>query len=82
VFSTPTSKNWGFTDGVDVRAKRTSALINAIATDAGVSYFDIGSITPPSSLDGIHFDASAQPAIAASLAPVVRDLLNSSHALH
>lgn len=50
----------------------------AVAGELGCAFFDAGSVTPASRVDGIHLDADQHAILGRALAPVVRPLLVSS----
>lgn len=52
----------------------------AVAEELGCAFFDAGSVTPASRVDGIHLDADQHAILGRALATVVRPLLVSSAA--
>ncbi len=59
-------------------AAKSSGLADAfrvVAGELGCAYFDAGSVTPASRVDGIHLDADQHAVLGRALAEVVRPLL-------
>lgn len=62
--------------GAEVRSRGLAEAQREVAEQLGCAYFDAGSVTPSSTLDGIHLDAPQQRALGAALAKVVAGLLS------
>lgn len=64
--------------GAETRCIGLAAAYAQVSSDLGCSFFDAGSVTGASSVDGIHLDADQHAALGSALAEVVRSLLFSN----
>lgn len=58
--------------GGAVKSHGLAARIEAVAERLGVAFLDAGRVVQVSPLDGIHYDADANPALAQAFAEVIR----------
>ena len=65
-------------EGAQQKSAGLAAAYADIARQLDCPFLDAGSVTPSSSVDGIHLDADQHLALGKALANVVRQLLNSS----
>ena len=70
MISTPQSLVWGY-EGADRKSQALGSRYLQLARELEVLAFDVQAVASPSSLDGIHFDSQAQPAIASALADLI-----------
>ena len=63
-----------FADG-DRKSAGLANAYRAVASEIGCGFFDAGSVTPASRVDGIHLDADQHAVLGRALAPVVTSLL-------
>ncbi|HEX5538899.1 MAG TPA: hypothetical protein VFX01_03835 [Methylophilaceae bacterium] len=63
--------------GAQQKSAGLAAAFADIAGQLGCPFFDAGSVTPSSRVDGIHLDADQHLALGRELAEVVRRLLAS-----
>ena len=57
------------------QSKMVASFYRELADEAGVSYFDAGSVCKTSPVDGVHVDAEGTQAIGVALVPIVRLML-------
>ena len=57
------------------QSKMVASFYRELADEAGVSFFDAGSVCKTSPLDGVHVDAEGTKAIGVALVPIVRLML-------
>jgi lysophospholipase L1-like esterase len=62
---------WGF-GAAREESQRLAQFYRLVADDAGVGFFDAGSVATVSPLDGVHLDEAAHGALGAALAEAVR----------
>lgn len=58
--------------GGAVKSHALAAEVKAAATRAGVAFLDAGRVVKVSPIDGIHYDAEANPALAEAFAAAIR----------
>lgn len=63
-----------FAGGI-AESKKLPALLEKLAQEYDVAFFDAGTVAEASTLDGVHLDAENTKKIGAALAPVVKKLL-------
>ncbi len=63
--------------GAQERGKGLAVAYKDICDLTGCRFFDAGSVTGPSPLDGVHLDAEQHALLGKGLAPFVRDILNA-----
>lgn len=61
--------------GAAAKSRGLAAAFASVAGELGCPYFDAGSVTPASKVDGIHLDADQHAVLGRALAAVVRPLL-------
>lgn len=61
--------------GAAAKSAGLAAAFASVAAELGCAYFDAGSATPASRIDGIHLDADQHAVLGHALADVVRSLL-------
>jgi lysophospholipase L1-like esterase len=61
--------------GAAERSAGLAAAFRVTAAELGCHFFDAGSVTPPSRLDGIHLDADQHAVLGSALVAVVAPLL-------
>ena len=59
----------------EVKSAGLAAAFRETARDLGCHFFDAGSVTPTSAVDGIHLDAEQHAVLGTALAAAVADLL-------
>jgi lysophospholipase L1-like esterase len=64
--------------GGAAKSRRFAALFAEVADRAGAAFLDAGAHVRVSAVDGIHFDADQQPALAAAVARAVTGLVPAS----
>ena len=62
----------GMFAGGAAKSQRLAAEIGAAAARAGVPFLDAGAVVRVSPIDGIHYDAEANPALAQAIATAIR----------
>lgn len=62
----------GMFAGGAAKSRKLAAEIEAAAKRAGVPFFDAGTVVQVSPVDGIHYDADANPLLAEAFASVIR----------
>ena len=65
-------------EGARQKSAGLAAAYADIAHQLGCPFFDAGSVTPSSPVDGIHLDADQHAALGQALADVVRELLDAA----
>jgi lysophospholipase L1-like esterase len=65
----------GMFAGGDAASRQLAAFYSQLADEAGCGFFDAGSVAETTPVDGVHLDAENTRAIGASLAPLVRMML-------
>jgi lysophospholipase L1-like esterase len=68
------SEMWGF-GAAQAGSLRLAEFYRLVAEDAGVGFFDAGSVATVSPLDGVHLDEAAHAALGAAMADAVREEL-------
>ena len=63
-------------EGSDVKSAGLAAAFREVAALLGCAFFDAGSVTSTSRVDGIHLDADQHLALGEAMAEVVRPLLD------
>ena len=63
--------------GADERCKGLADAYREIAASLGCHFFDAGSVTPASRIDGIHLDADQHITLGNALVPVVSSILSA-----
>jgi lysophospholipase L1-like esterase len=58
--------------GGAAKSERLAAEVEAAAKRAGVAFLDAGKVVKVSPIDGIHYDAEANPALATAFAAAIR----------
>ena len=66
-----------FEGGIE-QSEKLAALYAKLADEENVAFFDAGSVSEASPLDGVHLDAENTKNIGEALAPVVTKLLNAN----
>lgn len=61
--------------GAEAKSAGLAAAFETVAAELGCAFFDAGSVTPASRIDGIHLDADQHATLGRALAEVVRPLL-------
>jgi lysophospholipase L1-like esterase len=61
--------------GCTEKAAGLADAYQTVARDAGCAFFDAGSVTPTSTVDGVHLDADQHLRLGSALATYVADLL-------
>jgi lysophospholipase L1-like esterase len=61
--------------GAGAKSVGLAAAFAAVAHELGCAFFDAGSVTPASRVDGIHLDADQHRLLGSTLATTVRSLL-------
>ena len=72
---TALSAKWGLGEGSAERARRTNALVRAMALETGAGFLDVSGTVTPSPVDGVHYPEEAQPALAAAVLAALTGLL-------
>lgn len=62
----------GMFAGGAAKSRALAAEVKAAAARAGVAYLDAGQVVSVSAVDGIHYDAEANPALAEAFAAAIR----------
>ena len=62
-------------EGAEKKAVGLSAAIEAIAEECGCYFFDAGSVTPTSRVDGVHLDEDQHHTLGVALAEAIRFLV-------
>lgn len=65
---------WKFRGG-DLRATGMAAAYSRVAAAEGCAFFDAGTVTTASTVDGVHLDADQHATLGRALVPVVTGLL-------
>ena len=65
------SELWGF-GASQQESQRLAAFYRIVADDAGVGFFDAGSVAAVSPLDGVHLDEAAHASLGIAMADAVR----------
>lgn len=63
-------------EGAESRAVGLGAAIKSVADDLGCSFFDAGSVTTTSRVDGVHLDEDQHAALGKALAVAIKPLLS------
>ena len=63
-------------EGAETRAIGLAAAIETVAAELGCHFFDAGSVTPPSRIDGVHLDEDQHAALGKALAAAIKPLLS------
>jgi lysophospholipase L1-like esterase len=71
VVLTPHSEMWGFGHSIE-EGKRLAGMYELMADGKGVGFFDAGSVTQVSPLDGVHLDEAGHATLGAAMAEAVR----------
>jgi lysophospholipase L1-like esterase len=71
VVLTPHSEMWGFGNSIE-EGERLAGMYALMAAGKGVGFFDAGSVTQVSPLDGVHLDEAGHAALGAAMAEAVR----------
>jgi hypothetical protein len=58
--------------GGAAKSRALGAEVKAAAARAGVPFLDAGAVVQVSPIDGIHYDAAANPALAEAFAAAIR----------
>ncbi len=61
--------------GGELRSVGLAAAYAQVATAEGCAFFDAGTVTPSSAVDGVHLDADQHATLGRALVPVVAELL-------
>lgn len=64
--------------GAAAKSVGLASAFRSVADELGCAFFDAGSVTPASRVDGIHLDADQHGVLGRALADVVRPLLAAS----
>jgi lysophospholipase L1-like esterase len=62
----------GMFEGGAAKSQRLAAEVEAAAKRVGVPFLDAGQVVKVSPIDGIHYDAEANPALAEAFAAAIR----------
>lgn len=62
--------------GAEVKAVGLAAAIEAVAEECGCRFFDAGSVTATSRVDGVHLDEDQHQTLGAALAGAIQPLLS------
>ena len=63
-------------EGAEDRAVGLSEAIRGVAADAGCHFFDAGSVTSTSRVDGVHLDEGQHEILGLALAEEIKHLLS------
>jgi lysophospholipase L1-like esterase len=63
-------------EGAETRAVGLGAAIKSVADELGCHFFDAGSVTPTSRVDGVHLDEDQHLVLGTALAAVIKPLLS------
>jgi len=63
--------------GAEARSVGLAAVYRAVAADLGCSFFDAGTVTSASKVDGVHLDADQHRVLGEALVPVVEGILTN-----
>ena len=62
--------------GAEAKSAGLAQAYREVAAALGCAFFDAGSVTPSSRLDGVHLDADQHLILGKALAPIVRPMLS------
>jgi lysophospholipase L1-like esterase len=68
--------------GAEAKASGLSTAIEAMAEEQGCPFFDAGSVTATSRVDGVHLDEDQHLALGRALAEKIRNLLSDNASNH
>jgi lysophospholipase L1-like esterase len=63
-------------EGAEKRAVGLGAAVKSVAEELGCHFFDAGSVTATSRVDGVHLDEDQHSTLGKALAPVIKPLLS------
>ena len=63
-------------EGAEKRAVGLGGAIKAVAEELGCHFFDAGSVTATSRVDGVHLDEDQHLALGKALAAVIKPLVS------
>ena len=75
VHHTHFNRMWGFEEGVEMRSRKTSALLSLACKELEVGYVNLGTVAKVSHTDGVHFPLSEQVTVAKAVTHKLKELL-------
>ena len=67
-------------EGAAGKSAGLTAALSAVAKERGCEFFDAGTVTPTSLVDGVHLDADQHERLGQAMADVVAPLLQRARA--